>query len=165
MHPVPAVDVFALVPSPLFWANTMTFSTRSWAVVAAVSCTFLSSCTDSGDFGTVTGKVTLDGQPLANAQVDFTPVSGGRPSTAVTDDDGDYELKYTMKQDGAESGEHTVSVSTYEISDGEVTRPELVPEKYNLKTTLTKTVESGSNDIPIELNSDGPIAKSRQPRK
>ena len=131
-------------------------------LAAVVGCVVLAGCSGSGKIGKVTGKVTLDGQPLPNATVDFVPVAGGRPSTAVTDENGEYELKYTVKEDGAEVGEHRVRVSTFEENDGKVVRPEKVPDKYNRKTTLKKTVESGSNDIPLELDSDGTIPKSRR---
>ncbi|MEO2025569.1 MAG: hypothetical protein ABGZ23_06760 [Fuerstiella sp.] len=60
--------------------------------------------------GTVTGKVTVGGQPLANAVVTFTPASG-RPSAGTTGSDGTYKLMYNVDNAGATIGEHTVLVS------------------------------------------------------
>jgi hypothetical protein len=114
-------------------------------------------CGGGGKVATVTGKVTLGGKPLPNATVSFSPKEGGRPSTGVTDEDGDYELRYTAKEDGAEIGEHVVRVSTFEESDGTITSPERVPAQYNVSTTLVKKVEPGSNEINLDLEAGGRI--------
>src|SRR5262249_1455672 len=40
----------------------------------------------------VTGKVTLGGQPLAGASVGFIPLEGGNPAAGMTDESGNYKL-------------------------------------------------------------------------
>lgn len=114
----------------------------------------------SGDLGRVSGKVTLDDQPLADAEITFTPIEGGRPSIATTDSSGAYELLYTKDQKGAVVGPHTITITTYEESDDQVTREEKVPTKYNLETTLKETVKAGSQTLDFELDSKGKIAKT-----
>lgn len=113
----------------------------------------VSGCGGSG-FGDVSGIVTLDGEPLENALVQFKPEQGPRPSQARTDGEGFYELNYTRSQSGAVTGMHEVIISTYDEDAG---RPELVPMKYNVDTELTVEVEEGHNQVDFGLDSDGEI--------
>ena len=89
-------------------------------VVAAVSIAVVAVAVGCGDgvedypdMGTVTGTVTLDGKPLANAAVTFVPQGATRLSSASTDSDGYYELVYSVSKNGAKTGEHKVRISTY----------------------------------------------------
>jgi len=104
----------------------------------------------------VQGRVTLDGQPLPSAQVWFDPQAGGRTSTAVTDDDGRFELLYTLGEKGAIIGEHDVRISTFVQGGDEpgstATVPEKVPAKYAAPSAIRKHVSKGSNTIDIELD-------------
>ena len=102
----------------------------------------------------VTGRVTLDGIPLSEAQVMFLPTSG-RPSKGETNADGVYELGYTYKQKGAEQGMHAVRVTTaYTRPDGTV-GPERVPKIYNEQSQLQQEVRRGRNTIDLPLLSGG----------
>ncbi|MDB5336810.1 MAG: hypothetical protein JWN70_2429 [Planctomycetaceae bacterium] len=58
----------------------------------------------------VSGVVTRNGTPLANANVEFIPAKG-RPSSATTDQDGNFVLEYQAKVPGALPGEHLVVVA------------------------------------------------------
>lgn len=58
----------------------------------------------------VSGVVTLDGSPLANATVEFQPQAGGRASLGTTDESGFYELFYVAGVTGAVPGTHSVYV-------------------------------------------------------
>ena len=74
-----------------------------------------------------------------------------------------YKLQYTREQHGAEIGEHNVMISTESSGDPDAdppapASPETVPAKYNSATTLTATVESGSNTINFDLDSEGEVA-------
>lgn len=115
---------------------------------------------DQPDLGQVSGQVTLDGQPLAAANIYFQPVEGGRNSTATTDDQGNYVLDYLRDLKGAKIGQHKVRISTFvepvKGDDGAVENPgkkELVPDKYNKQTELEKEVKAGENVINIEITS------------
>jgi hypothetical protein len=119
-------------------------------LLAAVGC--------SGKYGSVTGKVTLDGQPLAGATVQFQPVQPGSPSFGVTDSSGNYELVYSRDIEGAEVGEHVVSITTAQSADPDAEPPqpevpEKVPEKYNVKSELKVTVERGGGTHNFDLQS------------
>ena len=118
---------------------------------------------DAPELGTVEGTVTLDGKALPNATVEFTPAGeeGGRPSVAVTDEDGYYELKYSAAHTGAPPGKYTVQITTATtISDeqgNDVDVPETLPAKNNGETELEREVKAGSNTIDFKLDRDGEV--------
>lgn len=125
------------------------------------------------EMGAVTGTVTLDGKPLSNAMVIFSPESGGRPGSGKTDASGKFEI-YTMGSQGVAVGSCRVSVSTYvepaaqaasvssdsaeyanqtSQADYNAAKPpkDPIPEKYNVKTELREEVKSGAQVIDFEL--------------
>jgi hypothetical protein len=99
----------------------------------------------------VTGRVTLDGEPLAEAIVSFIP-DKGPPSGAITDDEGKYVLKFKTGDVGAVAGEHTVTIST-DLEGTNRPEDERVPEQYNKQTTLRVTVTEGQNEHDFDLHS------------
>jgi hypothetical protein len=116
--------------------------------------------------GQVSGTVTLDGQPLEGAFVEFQPVAGNTPSRGITDAAGEYTLQYTRDIEGAELGEHTIRISTFNGGDPDAEPPkprvpEKVPAEYNSRTTLKATVEKGSNEIDFDLKSGGAVAQPK----
>ncbi|MFW6171784.1 MAG: carboxypeptidase-like regulatory domain-containing protein [Planctomycetota bacterium] len=153
---------------------------RLCVVGLCVMCLTCVGCGSGGpEVGKVSGKVTMDGEPLDNALVTFTPVDGGRPSTGKTDENGNYTLAYADRM-GALVGKHQVRVTTLTEVEGEdmseigsdseaymkqatggsasdydnATVSEPIPAKYNTETELTRDVESGKNTIDIELSSN-----------
>jgi hypothetical protein len=59
----------------------------------------------------VSGKVTVNGVPVANAGIVFHPKDGnGRPASAETAEDGTYRLTTFKSGDGALKGEYQVSL-------------------------------------------------------
>jgi len=112
---------------------------------------------DQPNLAPVKGVVTLDGEPVADANVIFSPKEGGGSSTATTDAQGNYELRYKRDMMGAEIGIHIVRVTTFaaaEINDEgkpEGGRKEEIPAKYNRDSAFEQTVESGENTLNLEL--------------
>jgi hypothetical protein len=98
--------------------------------------------------------VTLDGQPVPNARVVFTPKGPGRPSQTKTDDQGNYTLKFNASAEGALVGSHSVTVSTADITDDGQNIKETIPAAYNRQGSIDVTVDSGANVIDFELRSD-----------
>lgn len=131
----------------------------SW-LAAALLLVALVGCGRS-DLGTVTGTITLDGEPLADALVMFTPITGGRPAAGRTDSQGNYELVHDRNSQGAVFGEHVVEVSTGDElanDDDTVTViPEKIPAKYNLDSELRATIEAGENVFDFDLKAEGEI--------
>jgi len=120
----------------------------------------------------VTGKITLGGQPLAGASVVFTPVSGGSPSTARTDENGNYTLIWARSGrstiEGAQIGEHTVKISTLvegapNAKPPRTEVPEKVPYKYRVDEPPKVTVNKGANVIDIALE-EGPVEPPPPPK-
>jgi len=119
-------------------------------IAALVGIAGISGCSkgDRPPLGTVHGKITFDGKPLAGANVGFTPKSGGRQSSGVTDAEGNYVLKYIRDVMGAKIDTHTVCISTARDRAG---KTETVPARYNVEGTLQKDVVAGDNVIDFEM--------------
>lgn len=124
----------------------------------SVVCLFsLVGCGRTG-LAPVEGVVTLDGEPLPDAEVVFKP-DQGRPSVARTDESGRYKLMYTREAAGAAPGHHKVTISTFiEADDSSADekiqqgRKETLPAKYNKQTTLEATLDAnGQKDLNFEL--------------
>lgn len=101
------------------------------------------------ELGNVRGNVTMDGSPLAGAIVEFAPATA-RPSFGTTDANGDYTLDYDQTRKGAAVGEHTVRIITRQETAASGA-DEQVPARYNEKSELKATVESGENTFDWEL--------------
>lgn len=108
----------------------------------------------------VSGQVRLNGEPLANAHVNFTPTAGGFGSTGVTDSEGRYSLKTVKGEEGAVVGGHSVAIRTRAFQELDVSKDvddprakkEQLPPKYNSNTTLTAEVpDGGKSDMDFDL--------------
>jgi hypothetical protein len=110
-------------------------------------------------FGNVRGRVTFDGQPLANAAVMFEPDTG-RPSYGMTSDTGEYTLRYRGQPWGAIAGRHRVRITTEGLVKDSPDDPtptvvkEKLPPKYHSATALTAEVKPGDNVIDFDLTAD-----------
>lgn len=103
---------------------------------------------DHPELGTVTGTVTLDGKPMAGVNIVFMP-EVGRPSSAVVDEQGRYELLYTEGLAGTKVGSNTVSFSWPTGVSGVA-----IPARYAEKSELKAEIKPGSNTFDYDLKSD-----------
>jgi hypothetical protein len=119
-------------------------------LILAAVVTTLAGCgkSDRPPLGAVVGAVTLDGRPLPEALVLFTPDGRGRTSRALTDADGRYELSYLRDIMGADLGHHAVRITTATDENG---GKERLPRRYHSATTLEATVVPGDNTIDFSL--------------
>ncbi len=108
---------------------------------------------------TVTGTITLRGQPLDGATVLFRAVTGPYSGAGRTDASGRYSLSSQFGE-GIPEGEYTVTVTKYEEvaspeSEDEVAPPPrlLTPLKYAQAETsgLRAAVKPGPNTIDFDL--------------
>lgn len=134
--------------------------TRILAVSAACALCGCGPASDGFEFGPVSGMVTMEGAPLPEATVVFVPMgeglNTGRPSFGKTDASGAFELTATNGLDGAVIGPHVVSISTGVINEntGEVIVPEVVPKRFNRRSTLEFVVPpEGTSDANFDLKS------------
>ena len=124
------------------------------ALLLAVGC-------DSGpDSGTVSGTVTVDGAvPMAGSSISFIPANGNAPSSGATLENGKYSVKvpvgamkvaiYAPRPVAKQKTPAREGPSAGEIVD------ESLGEEYNVKTTLTLDVKSGSQVKDWDLKSMG----------
>ena len=141
----------------------MTRTTRLGLGLAGILmlCLLLAGCDSGPALAPVVGTVTLDGSPLAGAEVEFQPTAaGGSPSVGVTDAEGHYELRFTMNEKGALLGEHTVRIVMAEEDDdeggtGSDEGPSTarIPARYNTNSELKETVQKGKNTFDFLLES------------
>jgi hypothetical protein len=101
-----------------------------------------------------TGRLTCNGQPVASTRVYFQPDDGSRRSTGLTDDNGDFTLRFSSQESGVKPGHHTVYVK-YEISAEEELRK--VPSKASkeVKTVLTRYGDPKTSTLHYEITSSG----------
>ena len=132
----------------------------SLCLLNCFTCLIMSGCGNAGpELATVTGNVTLDGKPVPDARVDFSPQEG-RASVGTTNAEGVYELQYSLEKEGAVIGSHNVKITTEcATTGGEGNEPlvpgskELLPSVYNSNSQLTAEVTSGENVIDFSLQS------------
>jgi hypothetical protein len=113
-------------------------------------------------YAPVSGKVTLNGRPLAGAHVVFNrippegSIESGLSAVGTTDRNGEFTLRVRSNQAGALVGKHRVSISLMRAEAGDTgdaraaPRREaprnVIPARYNDKTELTFEVHAGGTD-------------------
>ena len=111
----------------------------------------------------VSGRTSLGGQPLSGAIVTFLPVQqGASTSLGRTDEEGRFTLLYGGGIQGAQLGQHRVTITTFSRGNPDAdpprpASPEKVPAQYNRDTTLTADVVAGTNTIDFDLQPGGQI--------
>jgi hypothetical protein len=142
---------------------------RAWTL-ALSGCALLglAGCGPDGpEIAYVSGRVTLDGKPLAGASIVFIP-ENGRPSGARTDPNGNYVLNFDERRKGAIPGKSLVRITTIREAEqdenGKVVTPaspERIPMRYNTNSELFFVVEPKKKNVAnFDLKSGGPIASS-----
>jgi hypothetical protein len=147
-----------------------------WICLLAVGLAMLPGCSGRGgpELAPVSGKITLEGKPLAGAHVTFTAKDAPRAALGTTDAQGLYQLTTFRPNDGAVLGKHTVTVTmpakgTAEMSaakpdaaygeamrqasKGVAPRGSEIPAKYANPATseLSAEVKKGKNEFSFDL--------------
>jgi hypothetical protein len=105
-----------------------------------------------GGLAPVHGRVSLDGQPLVNADIKFQPDDGPRSAVGRTDSTGRYQLMYMRGEPGAPVGRHTVQIS---VSPNVVPNPPKIAARFDAKSELKRDVKSGDNEIDFDVTTEG----------
>ena len=146
------------------------FASSAALCFALLTCTGCGTPSDQPDLGTVTGRITYDGKPVANYIVNFQPPHG-RPSVGSTDADGSYVLDYTLTTKGAKVDTHKVflifdsssdvnQMAGVEGDDSQVDTEAGLPLEARMllkaygsveTTSLTAVVKGGANVLDFEL--------------
>ena len=111
----------------------------------------LLGCGSKSDLVPVSGRVMMDNQPLAKANVQFSPMDQANKtvSSATTDEDGYFKLSASLPNgntaEGAVVGKYTVRISLFDHTseEGKPAHGQQVPAKYNSKSELTFDVPAG----------------------
>jgi hypothetical protein len=110
-------------------------------------------CSESGpQIAPVHGRITLDGRPLANADIRFQPAGPERPSVGRTDNDGHYELMYKRGEPGAVVGQHTIRIW---VSREVVRNPPIIAARFDTKTELHREVKPDQNEFDFDVTTEG----------
>jgi hypothetical protein len=126
-------------------------------LAAGCLCLVLTGC--GGPYeATVSGIVTLDGEPLPSGAVTFHAVAGGPAVIGTIGADGSYTLR-TGASDGLPPGDYIVTAKALSGDPVPGMTPEqfddlsLTPVHYGNKETtdLRVTVASGHNDLDLQL--------------
>ncbi len=137
-------------------------------LVALAMLAVLPACSKAIKTEGVTGVITYNGEPLANATVKFIPTDAtGSQSYGKTNEKGEYKLQTLLgaADAGTTPGEYKVTVDCIEtVETGnmieengeekeETIAKSLIPPKYNNAETsgLTATVAPGDNTINFDL--------------
>ena len=122
-----------------------------------ISLSWLTGCGSSGpELAPVTGVVTRGGSPVVKGSVTFTPTSEGARSYGVTDEKGEFTLKYMPTDEpGAVLGPHRFAIEggqTIKGKDGKDGAPPPIAAPGKGDTAAqTYEVKPGKNHFPIEL--------------
>jgi hypothetical protein len=114
----------------------------------------MAGCGAGPKFVPVSGRVTMNGKPLANAHVQFQPIGNdpGPGSYGATDADGRFKLKISSQQkqgDGAVVGKHLVRIGTILKGEG---------VKGNSETGSADDAPlGGKENIPLRYNQDSQV--------
>ena len=132
-------------------------------LAVAVCCVFSSGCQSSDGKYPASGTVRVNGEPVKEGAISFVPVDsqasyGGAGASII---DGKYSIS---KKDGLFPGEYKVQLFATADSgrvrnnpiSGETSpiRMHIIPERYNLQTTLTVTIEPKKNRFDYDLDID-----------
>ncbi|MCA9034060.1 MAG: carboxypeptidase regulatory-like domain-containing protein [Planctomycetaceae bacterium] len=155
------------------------------AILASAICTItLTGCSTAPQMDyskaklvSVSGTVTLDGEPLPNAVVTFESVVDGTFSFAQTNSSGKYTLQFDSQMSGVTPGQKKVAFSTTRkilglnsddesggegegSGEGEVESAtptpnvELVPDCYNKDSKIQVEVTASTTTFNFDLKSD-----------
>jgi hypothetical protein len=114
----------------------------------------------------VKGTVTRGGQPFkSRLSLTFYPENGGRPSTADSDVDGRFELKFDRDTRGAVVGKHKVVVAFRPDSPKQMVEVKEGKSKYHPdqdailkkfgkreKTELSVEITGATNNLEVKID-------------
>lgn len=112
----------------------------------------LSGCSTDTKHGTVTGSVSLDGQPIKSGNIRFDPSDGHTATADATITDGKFSATVPP-------GEKRVSITApkvvgtkkvYETPNSPTVdlTEEMLPKRYNAQSELKATIKLGSQELP-----------------
>ena len=136
-----------------------------WGTVLAIGFVLTglgasSGCSSPKTLVDVKGRIVLNGEPLANAVVMFTPVGRGTASWGFTDENGEYRLRYPGGQLGALPGRHRVSITKAARIDEEPVFPDNVDPDLLSEVERLKARTDKPTQLPARYNTESELIAS-----
>jgi hypothetical protein len=134
---------------------------RHWIFcLPAFAAVLWAGCSGGAPYGDVYGDVTLDGKPLGEGVIRFIPTDGKTPTASALIKAGQFNERVSF-------GTHRVEISSPKLPQGitsakqmkrgtvdeVVALAELIPERYNNRSTLRAEVKRGTNELRYDLKS------------
>lgn len=140
----------------MFWLWCLTMRQLS-CILLLFSLLLGSGCgkTDPLNRQAVSGKITLNGEPLKAGTIEFSPVANGTSSGASISS-GEYSVPQAK---GLPAGEYIVRISANDATEQPIEVPgesnkiskELIPNTYNTKSTVRFQVDNTKENV-FDLN-------------
>jgi hypothetical protein len=125
---------------------------NAWFVAALPLIIAASGCGDG--LVIVKGRVTYQGQPVPSTQVTFLPDDGSRRSTGLTDENGNFTLRYSRQQPGVSCGKHTVLLN-YVVGNAEYLGEAPAKASKELKAVISTYGDPKTSPLHYEVKSSG----------
>ena len=125
---------------------------KSWRLVELALLVAASGC-GSGLIN-VSGRLTYTGQPVPSTRVKFVPADNSRPSHGLTDDNGNFTLRFSRTEDGVKLGKHTVYLK-YEVSAEEETHQIAPKASKELKAVIARYGDPKTSPLHYEVTAGG----------
>jgi len=110
---------------------------------------------DGPKLASVTGKITIDGKPVAGAGIQLiSQEPNGSVSYGRTDESGEYEMAFGQNRMGAFPGRNKVilnSDSRVSVGGENYDGAEVFPPKYNTRSEEFVDVKDGTNVFDFDV--------------
>jgi hypothetical protein len=125
-------------------------------VACGIVCVLVAIGCDSGSYARVSGKVTVDGAPLASGAIRLVPLDGKSPTAGAEIEDGEFlidKAPVTAVRVEIFAPRVVGKRKAYDEPQSpliDVTK-ESLPEKYNIRSELKKELIKGDNEFNFDL--------------
>ncbi|UUO08299.1 hypothetical protein M4951_08275 [Blastopirellula sp. J2-11] len=141
------------------------FPHHYWRIVLLLVLTGCGRGYNGPERASISGRISLDGQAIETGTIEFLPTAEtAGPTAGAKISGGLYEI---AEKQGPVLGRYQVRIHAHgktgrKISPGSLEAAgtmideigEIIPSKFNEKTTLERDVVAGKNQIDFELNSN-----------
>jgi hypothetical protein len=100
------------------------------------------------------GRLTYQGKPVPGTRVYFQPDDGSRRSTGLTDDDGNFKLRFSSQETGVKPGAHTVYLRYEPSAEEEIHKiPPKAPRE--LQAVIARFGDPKKSGLRYEITGSG----------